>query len=158
MPFPPIPNLPGAAPVPAPAPAPAPVVAELPPPTQTYRYVLGPNFAADFAAPVAVVAPAPLGKLDVAVVLVSTDNAAWTVTVSIPAYDLATHNQLVEVRAYLAPQGSTLPTDGPGWVASSNAVTTEDVSTVLAGGDDVISLPAVAPGSYLGQIVLGFIE
>jgi hypothetical protein len=167
VPFPPVPVPPPApAPAPAPAPVPAPVaatalavIAPPAPPVVTpspsvYRYVLGPAFN---AAPAPVVPPTPpAGKTDVSVALGAVDNVGWTVTVTLPAYSLTTSNQLMEVRAYLAPAGSTLPPDAASWVASANPVTVEDVSTVQSGGDDVIPLPAVPAGAYLGQILLGF--
>lgn len=127
------------------------------------RYVLGPSFEATAAAPApasqgAAPAPAAPVKADVEVKLLSVDETAWTATVQIPAYDLATTNKLCEVRVYLLPSGAARPVDADGYVSSSYPVEVADVSTVQDGADASIPLPAVQPGKHLGQLVLGFEE
>lgn len=126
------------------------------------RYVLGPGFDAIIAAPPAPsapqggTAPAVPPKSDVAVTLLSKDDAAKLAVVQIPAYDLATHNRLSEVRLYLLPSGAARPADANGYVQSSYPVETADVSQFQGGADVSIPYPGATPGQHLGQIVLGF--
>ena len=114
------------------------------------RYVLGASF--NFAA---VAPPAPPGaKADPALGFVGIEGT--NVNVTLPAYDLATCNKLMEIRAYLASSGTALPVDAPSYIASALVFTTADVSTVQTGAAVSIPLPEVAPGAYVGQLVLGF--
>lgn len=129
------------------------------------RYTLGPAFAATAPTRPPAVPVAPQGdaavptKADVAVVLGKIDEVAWTIEVQIPAYDLATSNKLIEVRAYLLPagfDGLVPPTTGQAWVDSSFAFSVENVADYQGGANASFSLPDVPPAKHLGQIVLGF--
>lgn len=122
------------------------------------RYVLGPNFQANAAVATAPADPNAHVLADVEVTLKGVDAKAWTCAIGIPAYDPATHAKLAEIRVYLAPEGGTLPADGPGWVASPHPVQVADVAGVVAGADAAIPLPAVKAGNYMGQVVLGFAD
>jgi hypothetical protein len=111
--------------------------------------VFGPTFS--FTPPT----PEPAPKVDVAVTIKSLDGNILTVTV--PAYDLSTHHQLLEIRAYLVPSGATAPSDPLGYDSSTFPFAKADVSTLQAGGDVALTLPAVT-GQQAGQVVLGFVD
>ena len=117
------------------------------------RYVLGPTAAYEIdATPPPVVAPP--AKADVVVSIASINPTA--VKVAIPAYDLAVSNKLMEVRAYLLLSGQPVPDNAAGYVGSQIPFATLDTSAIQAGQEVTITLPSVAPGKYLCQLVMGF--
>lgn len=116
------------------------------------RYVLGPTFSLVVPAPLAV--PSPTGKADPQVAHKGVEGSVATFTV--PAYDPATSNTLMEVRLYLAPEGSELPVGSTDYIASPLPFGHADTSGLQAGGDVPINLPTVDPAAYHAQYVLGY--
>lgn len=125
------------------------------------RWEIGPNYG-HVTRKRAVPPPPPPAKADIAVAAKSYDAATETVTVEVPAYDLATHNELAKVRVYAVPAGTSLPATGDDWVKSSHPFTEfESVGHVegFAVGIELPAIPADVPADvvdFFAQIILGF--
>jgi hypothetical protein len=125
------------------------------------RWILGPSFRTTLkrpaapATPPADATPAPVAKLDVEVVGKGVVNDVATFGVS--PYDPATHNVLLELRAYAVPEGADVPLSGDAFVASDYKFVTGTLPEPQTGGDVSVALPAEVPdGDYFVQSLLGF--
>lgn len=116
------------------------------------RAVLGASFQAGRIAP-----PPPPDRplrVDPTVELTGVDADAWSIGLRISPYDLATHNRLDKVRAYLVPSGAGRPGSALDYLASSYPFAEVDLASVQAGADVTVPLPDVPLGDYFGQLVL----
>ncbi len=119
------------------------------------RYVLGPGFGpVSITVPPVVPPPPPAHATDLVPTLGTVDDSG--VQLVFPAYDPSQVNVPVEARVYLAPSGSTLPGDVAGWLASSLPLLIQMVAPAAAGETVKVPMPTVAPGDYLGQVLLGY--
>ena len=121
------------------------------------RYVLGPSVASvglTTVPPEPPAPPAPVSLIDVEVTIASAGDTG--VEIVVPAYDATTHQAPAEYKVFLAPEGSTFPTDVHGWLSSPFAVSTLDATPAAAGETVNVPMPSVAPGAYFLQTVLGF--
>lgn len=115
------------------------------------KFRLGPTFS---YIPPPPVAPAASGKPRVEIEIKGV--VGNVLTVVIPPYDPAEFVKLLEVRAYIVPEGDPdIPLDADGYVASSYAFGHADVSGFQSGGEVPITLPDGGLVPHLGQLVLG---
>jgi hypothetical protein len=121
------------------------------------RYVLGPSVASvglTTVPPTPEPAPAPAALIDVECTIESAGDSG--VVIVVPPYDPGSHQAPAEFKVFLAPEGSTFPSDVHGWLSSAFAVSTLDAAPVPAGESVTVPVPVVAPGAYFLQTVLGF--
>lgn len=118
------------------------------------RAVLGESFGVHRTIPVVPPPPDMPPRLDPAVKILGKDDDAWTVTLGVDPYSLESHNLLVEVRAYLIPQGHGVPGSAADYLASSYPFASLDTKAMLGGVNVVLPLPDVAEGDHFGQLVL----
>lgn len=65
-------------------------------------------------------------------------------------------NAPIEARVYLAPEGAIIPGTPDEWIGCPHPVAVAPLALTAAGGSVTTPLPAVPPGVYLGQVLLGF--
>lgn len=135
------------------------------------RWTLGPSFgtvAFQTAAGVETETSAPVAphvpvKTDVEV-SVEKGIVDGKAVVTIPAHDLATQNAPAEVRVYVLPEGTALPTSADDLVnppagATAHAFGAFDATALAgSGGEAPVPLPSVPDGTYLLPVVVGFAE
>lgn len=131
---------------------------------ESLRWVMGPSFSGHFGKPPAIPTLGPAvvpgadapARLDVQVEITGVDEDNGKVGISIPPYELAKYNRLVQVRAYLVPLKDSPPADAPGFFASSYQYAEGDVGQIQVGVKANLNLPDVPEDDYVGQLVLGF--
>jgi len=81
----------------------------------------------------------------------------WKVPVNVPEYSVDNNNPLVKLRAYLVPDGQTLPGTATELVATAWPFVEADVAGQYGGVQVVLVLPEVPPGSkHTAIVVRGF--
>ncbi len=117
------------------------------------RWKVGPSFGRQtLKAPPAPPSPPPKLDVDVSAGPITNDIA----TINVPAYDLGTHNHLMEVRVYVVLVGQPVPSDADGYITSAYPFGSGDVSASQVAASYNVALPAVADGDYFVQVILGF--